>query len=1131
MKARKTMRRTLSVLILGLAVTFGSTVYAQDVSRGARTRTTTQGALDEAARRVEQQTQRLDEREREESGLDTESRLTLGQVEDEARKMTAEQIEQIKRQLEQKNRRMIQQLDEIIARDPYNAQKPNWMFQKAELLWELRNMEYLRVRTEYNQCVDAAGRGTADESGCAEPQADYAEAQAIYEEILRQYPDYNRLDEVIYRLGRGLIDAGKGAQAVGYLQRLVSNYPNSRYIPEAHLALGEFFFEQQMTGAARDNYLKVLEHKNYNNYDYALYKLGWVYYNLGEWRDAVNTFISVVERTKNSAGFQNQAINDLVVAFSQLDNGWLEAREYFLKNRGQEFTYDKIGQMAILLETQGKEDQSISIYEWFLQERPNHRRAPDWMHSIVASKRKLENFPDLEATMNRFVAYLHPNGTWFQHNGQDEGPVSNANLLVEGSLAFLANHYHRQAQRLDAKPDYVTATKYYKEFIERFPNNPASFDMNFFLGEIYLHALNDYESAARQYQHVVDLYKNNNVPQGAKQDDVAAIVRDSAFAVVNAYNELVKQHHPDSILVEMAQREERNPGGAAQALRDQGPASEQPPIPRTDLLPYELGFVRASDQFSEMYPKEDITPTVDFVAAEVYKSRGHYDSCVPRYESIIINAPRHRYASFAGNSLLEANYRLQNWDEVEKWARHLLANKIFDVTPEKSLQSAIAFAINQRAIGLKDNRQFDRAATELLRLAEEFPKSELAPGALFNAAAIYEAGDEINRAVEIYERLVKEYPTVEQAPEALFVMGAIFESRADFDRAASYFERLGTPAYKDSERSADAVYNAAVLREAMEQWDKAIATYEQYLSLYPGRDNALDVEFNLAFLEKERENFTAAQRRFEAFSKKPTTTPSQQIEISLELGLLAERLQPRNWEQLADGHFTKAVTTWQGLPEEEKVTAKNRYMAAHARFRQAEAIFEKFRTTNIVAYPEQRLVRTLTQKGEYQQEAEKIYAEIIQMQSPRWVAASAYRIGQTYKNFSDELYALPIPPEVPEDMEDIYRMQLDEYAFPLQERALTAFRRALNLALQFQAYNEWSSLSAQEISRLESEAFPITSQDGVAVEHGRINFFPPEAIKALEVVVERGSKRKERLRPPAPPAEEDGGEVATKPGA
>ncbi|MFU8804233.1 MAG: hypothetical protein ACNA8W_10520, partial [Bradymonadaceae bacterium] len=208
---RQNIRQPLALAILAIAVTFGTNVLAQDVSRGTQDRATTDEAREEASRRVEQQMERLEQREQEESGLDTESRLTLQQVEDEAQKMTAEQIDQIKRQLEQKNARMITQLDEIISRDPYNAQKPNWMFQKAELLWELRNMEYLRVRTEFNQCLDAAGRGTAEESGCDEPEADYAEAQTIYEEILREFPDYNRLDEVIYRLGRGLIEAGQGA--------------------------------------------------------------------------------------------------------------------------------------------------------------------------------------------------------------------------------------------------------------------------------------------------------------------------------------------------------------------------------------------------------------------------------------------------------------------------------------------------------------------------------------------------------------------------------------------------------------------------------------------------------------------------------------------------------------------------------------------------------------------------------------------------------------------------------------------------------------------------------------------------------------------------------------------------------
>lgn len=1109
------LKRTLQVLVITLAVGVGSMAAAQDISKGKSKRSTSATTLEEAAKRVEEESKRLDKRKDSgEETLPTESQLTLSQVQDENRKMSAEQIDQLKRQLEGKNRGMIAKLDQIIESDPYNAQKPNWMFQKAELLFELRNMEYLRERTVYNACLDAADAGTSGD-GCKEPEADYAEAHAIYEEILRQYPDYNRLDEVIYRLGSGLIDAGKGAQAVGYLQRLVTNYPNSKYIPEAHLALGEFFFEKQMTGAAKDNYEKVLTFKDFADYDYALYKLGWTHYNLSDFRDSVETFKKVVERTNNKLGFQRQAINDLVVAFAEVDNGWQEAREYFLKHKDKEFTYEKLGSMAIHLEGKGKEGDAIQIYEWFFVERPNHPRVPDWMESIIVSKKKLEDFGDLEKTMNRFVAYLSPKGTWAAHNKDNAGPMNNARLLNEASLSFLANHYHRQAQRLENKADYQTAANYYHQFIDLFPDSALSFDMTFFLAEIYLHSLDDYEKAAKQYQLVVDLYKEDRVPKEAKKEDVEAIVKDSAFAVVTAYNELVKKHHEDSILVKMSQMEERSPGKTS--AQQASPTGDQPPIPKTDLLKYELGFVKASDQYASMYPKEDITPTVDFVAAEVYKSRGHYDSCIPRYENIITYAPKHRYASFAGNSLLEANYRLQRWDDVEKWARHLLENKIFDVTPRDSLTSSIAYAINQRAIGLKDAKEFDKAAKELLRLAEEFPKSDLAAGALFNAAAIYEQGDEVPRAVEIYERLVKTYPKDKLAPEALFVMGAIFESRADFDRAASYFERLGTPDYRESERTADALYNAGVLREALQQWDNAIGTYESYLKLFPGRENSADVELQLAYLEKERKNWPSAVKRFETFLKKADTTKAQQVEINLELGLLGEQMKPKNWEKTTDAYFAKAVETWKTLPEEEQ--RKARHYAAQARFRQAEVVYNQFVSAKISTNMRQ-LNKSLVAKAELQQKAEEMYGEVIDMASPRWVAASAYRIGSSYKNFAEELYAFPTPAGLTEDEEDEYRMALDDFAFPVQEKALASFQSALKLALKYEAYNEWSSLSAKEISKLEGDAFPITSQDGVESDHGRVNFFQPAPIGKMETVIERAKARRARLAP-APVAPEE----------
>lgn len=1104
--------------------------FAQDVSKVKAKKSVDKKAEEQALKRAEERSKRLDKDKRDASKAKIDGPgATAADVEAENTGMTPEQIDALKRKLESKNRAMIDKFDKIIADDPYNKQKPEWMFQKAELLWELRNWEYLRERAKYNQCVDAALQGAADEKSCKEPVADYGEAQEIYKQIAGQFPGYERLDEVFFRLGKGLIEAGKGAQAVTYLQKLVSNYPESRYIAQTHLALGEYFFKKELLGAAKDNYSKVIKnHKDYALWDYAVYKLGWVLYNQQEYRNSVKTFKAVVERSANKLGFQNQAINDLIVAYAEIDGGWIEAREYLKQKRDAAFMYKKIGQLAGLYEAQGKDDLAVDIYEWFVKEKPDDPRVPQWAESIIIARKKEESkFDALEKSMTRFVAYFDKDGTWYSKNKNDEGAINNATLLTDASLAYLSNFYHRRAQKGGEKGDYRKAAHYYGEYIERFPDTAAAFDMNFFLGEILLLDLEEFEKAATQYQKVVDLYKSKKVPKDAKKEDVDAIVKDSAYAVVNAYNELVKKHHPDSILVEMAKYDESQ--RAKQITNQKAESIETKPIPRTELLKYEKGFVEASDQYAEMYPKEDVTPTVDFVAAEVYKSHGQYDKCVPRYESIIQNAPKHRYASFAGNSLLEANYRLKRWDEVEKWGRHLLDGKIFDVTPKDKLEAAIVFAINEDAKVLKGNKNIDKAVERWTALANEFPDSQYAPGALFNAAAAWEAGDDIKKAVELYERVVKKYPTSTQAPEAIYVMGAIYESRTDFETAASYFERLGTTEkykdekgeekeYKDHAKAADAVYNAAVIREAMADYDKAIKVYEQYMELYPGRDDVRDLGLHLAYIEKEKEDWKAAMKRFDTFAKRDDVKPAEVIEIDMERALLHAEIKGKKWEKTTDELFTKVVDNWKKLESEED-KKKTKYYAAQARFLQAERVYNEF--TNVkFKFPIGKLKKSMQQKGELEQKAEGMYTEVIEMKSPRWVAASAYRIGQMYKDFYDELFNLPLPDGLTEDQQFQYQDAIDEVAAPLQEKALSAFQAALRLALEYQAYNEWSSKSAAEISKLDTTTYPITGQEGVSSEHDRTNFSQTEPVMSLDVVKKRVKARK-AAQPAAPPAAEE----------
>lgn len=63
-------------------------------------------------------------------------------------------------------------------------------------------------------------------------------AVARFKEILDNYPRYNATDGVYYYLGYSLMKAGNDADAEIYLQKIVRDYPTSRFVPDAKEVLG-----------------------------------------------------------------------------------------------------------------------------------------------------------------------------------------------------------------------------------------------------------------------------------------------------------------------------------------------------------------------------------------------------------------------------------------------------------------------------------------------------------------------------------------------------------------------------------------------------------------------------------------------------------------------------------------------------------------------------------------------------------------------------------------------------------------------------------------------------------------------------------------------------------------------------
>ena len=113
-----------------------------------------------------------------------------------------------------------------------------------------------------------------------------------------KFRKYERMDEVLFRLAYLLTSVKKEDQAREFFHRLIKDYPNSKYIPDAYLSFAEFYFDKGEMDNALKFYEKVEQFPKSSVYPYAVYKKGWCYVNLGDYKTALETFVGVVRMTQ-----------------------------------------------------------------------------------------------------------------------------------------------------------------------------------------------------------------------------------------------------------------------------------------------------------------------------------------------------------------------------------------------------------------------------------------------------------------------------------------------------------------------------------------------------------------------------------------------------------------------------------------------------------------------------------------------------------------------------------------------------------------------------------------------------------------------------------------------------------------
>lgn len=859
--------------------------------------------------------------------------------------------------------KLIADMEGLLARNPRYKGKASIFFRLAETYWDETHYRYLLERATYNKKMEEFQKGVLKVQP-VEPVENYQRSIDYYERVLREFPNYKRIDEVLYRIGKAALSQGKALgdrvlsnKGVQYLNRLVQNHQNSRYIPNTHLALAEHFFEANNLTLAKMNYEKIVQnYKTSGMYNYALYKLGWVYFNLREFRRTVETFQKVVREISKQKGkaieFRDQALKDLVPAYAELERGWPEAKEYFLKEEGEKQMWKRLERLASLYVSNDKDDLAIELFGHFIASHPTDPRCIDWWEQIIDIYLKLTAMNDIEAAVVKFLAFTDERTSpWVAANKQNEEYVDKAADMGERLLLYLSNHYHQLAQKTHdqtkskepALPSYNKAAHYYAEFVRRYPKAKKAYIVNFYYAEILFDQLERYDDARQQYKAVISLDKKGEY------------VEDAALGVIYSTEELMKRTHacwqkdkwveqptcPLLLEPEVGEATGVKTTKERKEVTEDDVKNAQVPKKHQELHPLEQDFVMAADKYVELMEllkkdkgakwmeknkKGKDVPGIMYLAAATYYERGQYGKSIERLERVFNYDDQRLEAEIAVKTMVDIYARQKNWTKIEEWGRKMLARgqkhlRLFKV---KDLRKYVAISVGQQAFELADRKDFEGAHEKYDAILNEFRKDEpeLAATSLYNKAAIYEIQKQEKKAIETYERVVKEFKKSDVAPEAMFNIGMIYEAQTQFKDASDAFLKMAD--IRKNADAAQALINAGQILNALQQHEASAKAYTGFIKVADGlKDKGEDVdrlkalvpdahmEIGRVYERMGGKGEDKAQKVYAMVAKKFTSRPELQVEaLGRTISMLVE---------VDEAKYKAAVAKNEEAPEKKKV--------------------------------------------------------------------------------------------------------------------------------------------------------------------------------------------------------------------
>ncbi|HVV88627.1 MAG TPA: tetratricopeptide repeat protein [Kofleriaceae bacterium] len=803
--------------------------------------------------------------------------------------VTADEFLEIQGEVGNIRQQQIDLLQNLVDSTPDSdvAEKADLYFRLADAHAQLNRYHRLKG-TEARIKADSAPNAAAKKKLLAE--ADDHDKQALnslklaikaYKDLtdndaFKNYPD---MDKALFYFAYSLSSAKYMKDARTIYHRLLTDYPQSQFVPEAYLAFADYYFGASELENAEAFYKKVLLFPKSKVYSYSNYMLGWVYLNMKQHEDAGKQFLQVIRDTtgvKKEETLNKAAKKDFVRAFAEF--GQVQKAWATFQKIDPSFAEEMYEILADLYVEQGKTDRAVYAYRELIKEEPKNKNVCLWQYNIAQAMLSTAGATN-QQKVDEIVLLAK---LWDALKDKKVLPKDEASECHDNAAAMagdMARAYHSESIRTKNPETLAYADKLYNIYLDTFPDADDFGETQYYYAEL-LWSRADAETNPRE---ATELWENaavafTNVVKAGKVDD--KLKKESAYAAVLGWkNALAVDPRPKDPSLKMSADDKDDKDDKIPEPQPI-PEREQKMIDAFDIY---IGYIKD--------PNDADLVGMMFLKAAMYRRFNQFDKAAPIFEDIIKNHPSHETALYSANTLLDIYIITHKYDQVGAWAQYIHDNPKFLTAKEDQDRSQLGerseeiLKIAARKI-LEQTEEEAKKTGSLakyvecgngyLKLFNDTVKANPDAGVkdkidetLYNAGVCYENGHSLSAAISAYQELQERFPDSPQSAKALARLGGVYARVAYYKEASAEFEEYAKK-YAGQDDAYKAMNDAVFYRKGIGDDDKAIENTNYFISKFGGKKqgDAANAFFSLASIYEKRGDLDQVVKHYRDYLKK-----------------------------------------------------------------------------------------------------------------------------------------------------------------------------------------------------------------------------------------------------------------------